>query len=72
MGKNIIPKINLIHIEATSKKSLRKDYYRLSDIKRLLLFELHRAYGFLVQQETYFSGFEFHRSRVHFIMCGSP
>jgi hypothetical protein len=24
------------------KKSLRKDYYRLNDIKRLLLFELHR------------------------------
>jgi hypothetical protein len=42
MGKKIILKINLIHIDATSKKSLRKDYYRLNDIKRLLLFELHR------------------------------
>jgi hypothetical protein len=42
MGKKIILKINLIHIDASSKKSLRKDYYRLNDIKRLLLFELHR------------------------------
>jgi hypothetical protein len=42
MSKNIMLKINLIHVGATSKKSLKKDYYRLSDIKSLLLFELHR------------------------------
>ena len=42
MGKKIILKINLVHIDATSKKCPRKDYYCLNDIKRLLLFELHR------------------------------
>jgi hypothetical protein len=47
MDKNIILKINLIHVGATSKKSLRKDYHRLSDIKkiskkRLLPFERHQ------------------------------
>jgi hypothetical protein len=52
MGKNIILKINLIHIEATSKKSLRKDYYRLNDIKILLLFELHRKKLELVGQNS--------------------
>jgi hypothetical protein len=37
-----------------------------------LLFYFGIFHGFLVQQETYLCGFEYRRSRVHCIMCGSP
>jgi hypothetical protein len=36
-----------------------------------LLFYLGIYHGFLVQQETDLCGFEYRRSRVHCIMCGS-
>jgi hypothetical protein len=37
-----------------------------------LLFYFGICHGFLRQLETDFCGFEYHRSRVHCIMCGRP
>jgi hypothetical protein len=37
-----------------------------------LLFYFGIFHGFLVWQETNFCGFEYRRSRVHCIICGSP
>jgi hypothetical protein len=37
-----------------------------------LLFYLGVCHGFLVQQETKLCGFEYRRSRVYSVECGSP
>jgi hypothetical protein len=37
-----------------------------------LLFYFGICHGFLVQRETDLCNFEYSRSRVHYIMCGSP